>query len=51
MKCTEDEATLRSWGKSNQKVTRVVPYKCLTTCQQMTAVRVVLLENRQLQEP
>ena len=26
-------------------------HKCLTTCQQMIAVRVVLLENRQFQEP
>ena len=47
----EDEATLRSRTKSNQKVTHVVPHKCLTICQQIIAVAVVLLENRLLQEP
>ena len=49
MKCTEDEATLRSGTKSNQKVTRGMPHKYLTTCQQMFAVHVPL-KNRQLQE-
>ena len=49
-KCTEDEATLRSGTKSNEKVTHGMPHKCLTTCQQMIAIRVVLLENSQLQE-
>ena len=48
VKRTEDEATLQSGTKSNQKVTRGMPHKCLTTCQQMIAIR-VLLKNRQLQ--
>ena len=47
----EDEVMLRSGTKSNKKGTRVVPHKCLTTYQQMIAVRVILVENCQLQGP
>ena len=43
-RCTEDKATLRSDTPSNQKVTRGMPHKCLTTCQQTFADHVPLEE-------